>query len=82
MDGIASAVDTDGRLAGGRARDSDSSASNCPQAAAFTKETGIAVEPISAGSGVVMKRIVAFWPYVLIVISLVGLAYTFLAASR
>jgi hypothetical protein len=29
-----------------------------------------------------MKRIVAFWPYVLIVISLVGLAYTFLAASR
>ena len=25
--------------------------------AAFTKETGIAVEPISAGSGVVMKRI-------------------------
>jgi len=32
--------------------------------------------------GVVMKRIVAFWPYVLIVISLVGLAYTFLAASQ
>jgi hypothetical protein len=29
-----------------------------------------------------MKRIVAFWPYVLIVISVVGLAYTFLAASR
>jgi hypothetical protein len=28
-----------------------------------------------------MKRIVAFWPYVLIVLSLVGLAYTFLAAS-
>ena len=29
-----------------------------------------------------MKRIVAFWPYVLIVISLVGLVYTFLAASQ
>jgi hypothetical protein len=29
-----------------------------------------------------MKRIVALWPYVLIVISLAGLAYTFLGASR
>jgi hypothetical protein len=29
-----------------------------------------------------LERIAALWPYVLIVISLVGLAYTFLAASR
>jgi len=28
------------------------------------------------------KRIVGLWPYVLIIISLAGLAYVFLAASR
>ncbi len=29
-----------------------------------------------------LKRIVGLWPYLLIVISVAGLAYVFLAASR
>ena len=40
-------------------------------------------DTIELGLGVLfLKRIVGLWPYLLIVISVAGLAYVFLAASR
>ena len=70
------------RAGGGPRPDPDEMAQAHSKIVAIGHSTGLTDCETDCGKGVVMKRIVAFWPYVLIVLSLVGLAYTFLAASQ